>query len=252
MELNKCEMLAEYGTLVNDDGALLFVINGYFPGKPSDSVVYYNGGKDALFERSKGQLLLMDRLNEHVIEPLSKVPYVLIQENDSDNMYKATVVKEDMSDLIAKMYEERDYLAPKEHPYPLTTGAYVLGNKICDCCNKETKVYYQEVSADENQVIVCPQCVWKVPRYKTKHPEAYFWPSHCNGVESIYYGKLRHEDITKNMWMEYLKNWNYEGNPHMRGCASRLKEGIKDGNVEAHLFKCSVCQAHLLYCIEGD
>lgn len=252
VELNRCEMLAEYGTLLNDEEEMIFIINGYFPGKPENSVVYYNGGEDALLERSSGQLLVMDRINEHVRGSLEKASYVLIQENDSEQLYKAEVSSEDVSEFLKKMREERDYPTPTLHPYPLTTGAYEPGEKICDSCHKSTKIYYREEAEDGSQVTVCPKCVWKVPKYKTNRPKAYFWPCHCNGEETIYYGKLRYEDITKNMWMEYLKHWNYEGNPYPRGDASRLKEGIKNGSVEAHLFKCSKCQAHLVYCIEED
>lgn len=252
MELNRCEMLTKYGALVNEEEAILFILDGYFPGKPKNSVVYYNDGEDALLKRSDGQFLLLDRLNTHVVEPLKKAAYVLIQENDSGNMYKADVSKMDVSDFIRKMYEERNYPVSDEHPYPLTTGAYELGDIICDCCQKKTTVYYREIAEDGSKVTVCPQCVWSIPKYKTKRKEAYFWPCHCNGKEAIYYGKLCYDDITKDMWMEYLKHWNYDGNPFARSEAARLKEGIKNGSVEGHLFKCSKCQAHLLYCIVDE
>lgn len=250
MELNKCEMLAEYGAFINDEDALLFVIDGYFPGKPTDSVLYYNDGEDALLARSEGQVLMLDKLNEHVAESLKKATYVLVHENDSGQIYKADVSKKDVSDFIKKMYAERNYSAPILHPYPITTGAYELGKIVCDCCHKDATVYYREVGADGSEVTVCPNCVWNVPKYKTKRPESYFWPRHCNGKDTIYYGKLCYDDITKDMWREYLKNWNYEGNPHSRKDAARLKEGIADGSVEAHLFKCKECRAHLLYFIE--
>lgn len=252
MDLQRCEMLAEYNVLVNDEDALLFVMNGYFPGEPENSVIYYNDGEDALLERRPGQFIMMDRLNSHVWEPLGKASYVLVKENETSYMYTANVSKEDVSAFIRQMYEERDYSGPYTHPYPLTTGAYEQGKVICDCCQKETTVYYRDDSEDGSTLSLCPQCVWKAPKYKTARPERYFWPRHCGDSETIYYGKLKYEDISREMWQEYLKNWNYEGNPHRRIDAARLKEGIRDGSVEAHLFKCRECAAHLIYCIEVD
>lgn len=244
-----CELFGEYGILVNDDNELMFLLNGYFPGEPQKKTIYYNGGEDGILERNEGEIMLLDSINENVREILMQAEFALVKEVDSSFQYKAAVIHEDIAELVQQILAERDYPVSRKHPYPLHTGAYTLEEALCDDCNKVTKIVYRDRLADERNITVCPSCVWKIPKYKTMSPDRYLWPEHC-GEEGVYLGRLREEDISKEMWMEYLKTWNYNGNPYPRGDAKRLREQLKEGKAEAHLFRCDECKLHYLYWIE--
>lgn len=249
IDLGLCELMGDSGVLVNDDNELMFLFNGYFPGEPLKKTIYYTGGAHGILERNDGEYMVINDVNEHVREAFNRASYVLVKEMDSAFMYQAKVVHEEHQAVLEQALEERAYSVSKKHPYPLHTGAYKLQEAVCDCCGKPTKIIYQKPTQEGDSITLCPTCECYIPKYQTQNTSAYFWPEHC-GEEGVYLGKLREEDISKEMWMEYLKNWNYEGNTYARGEAKALRERLKEGTVEAHLFRCDVCQVHFVYWID--
>lgn len=165
----------------------------------------------------------------------------------------------------------------KYHPEPLKTGAFNNDKVVvCDCCQKETDIYYTNPFYSVAEIdYLCPGCIksgkaaekfdgsfqdeascgdvdnrecldelcYRTPGYCGWQQE--YWVSHCGDFAS-FIGYVGWEEIVE-MGLEAEVEKNY--NEHDMGFRF---EDIKaymqnNGSMQGYLFKCLKCGEYLIY-----
>lgn len=164
----------------------------------------------------------------------------------------------------------------KYHPDPLATGAFIKGEPcICDCCGKETEIWYESPFFSEDEVeCLCPECIadgsaaekfdgqfqddfsvdevsdekkldeliHRTPGYHGWQQE--YWPAHCDDY-CAFIGYVGWDDlvrlcIDKDIEESYgtqINGWDIE----------ELKQSMRNGgSVQGYLFKCLHCGKYRL------
>lgn len=163
----------------------------------------------------------------------------------------------------------------KYHINPIETGAFQTDkNVICDCCGKETSIYYDGPFYSVADVeYLCPECIasgraaekfdgdfqdafsadkvsddekldeliHRAPGYCGWQQE--YWLAHCDDF-CAFKGYVLWKDIVKmGLEKEIEENYREELN---RIDFNTVEECLK-GSMQGYLFQCLKCKKHLLY-----
>lgn len=168
----------------------------------------------------------------------------------------------------------------KYHPNPLKTGAFLKDKTvICDCCEKETDVYYRgPFYSSEDIEYLCPECIINgeaAKKFKGEFQDKYnigkvsdknkidelihktpgytgwqqeYWLAHCDDFCAFidYVGT----DELKNMKIleEVIKNGNIKSGEKWSEEQIKLIKNMRNGgNIQGYLFKCLHCKKNFLY-----
>ena len=167
----------------------------------------------------------------------------------------------------------------KYHPDPLKTGTFETDETVvCDCCGKETDVYYSgPFYSVEDVEYLCPECIangkaskkfdgdfidiyfgevsdeekideliHRTPSYCGWQQE--IWVTHCDDFCAFlgYVGakELKEmgvlEEVIENGSPEFNAEWSEEQ-------IEIIKNMVDGGHVQGYLFKCLHCGKHFLY-----
>lgn len=164
----------------------------------------------------------------------------------------------------------------KYHPDPIKTEAFTIGEKVkCDCCNKETEVYYENPFYSVRDIeYLCPECIVsgkaskkfdgefqdcescdevedekyleelckRTPGYCGWQQE--YWLSHC-GDFCAFMGYVNWKDIEELGIEDDLIETYDEG---LIGLAfDEIKECLKKETIQGYLFRCIRCGKYRLY-----
>lgn len=172
----------------------------------------------------------------------------------------------------------------KYHPNPLKTGVFETDETvICDCCGKETDVYYSgPFYSVEDVEYLCPECIatgeaskkfkgifqddcscgevnseekideliHKTPGYRGWQQE--YWVAHCDDF-CAFLGYVGAKELKE---MGVLEEVIENGNPQWE-CAwdeqdiELIKTMVSGESMQGYLFKCLHCGKHFL-CIDFD
>lgn len=172
----------------------------------------------------------------------------------------------------------------KYHPDPLKTGTFKTDETVvCDCCGKETDVYYtRHFYSVEDVEYLCPECIangeaskkfkgsfqddcsigevsdekkideliHRTPGYCGWQQE--YWVAHCDDFCAFigYVGAKELEEL--GILEEVIKNgnpqWKYEWDEKE---IELIKMMVNGESMQGYLFKCLHCGKHFL-CIDFD
>lgn len=171
---------------------------------------------------------------------------------------------------------EKDLPKFKYHPNPIKTGAFSTDKTVkCDCCSKETDVYYKSpFYSIKNIDALCPWCIangeaakkfdgefqdmyscdkvnkkeyldelcHRTPGYRGWQQE--YWLSHC-GDFCAFIGYVGWNDIQeRRIDKEIEKNYSEDNTGFS---FDDIKGYLGNGSMEGYLFKCLKCGEHLLH-----
>lgn len=167
----------------------------------------------------------------------------------------------------------------KYHPDPLKTGTFETNETVvCDCCGKETDIYYSgPFYSVEDVEYLCPECIangeaskkfdgdfidiyfgevsdekkideliHRTPSYCGWQQE--IWVTHCDDFCAFlgYVGakELKEmgvlEEVIENGSPEFNAEWSEEQ-------TEIIKKMVNGGHAQGYLFKCLHCGKHFLY-----
>ncbi len=87
----------------------------------------------------------------------------------------------------------------------------------------------------------------KTVPYHWAKKEAPIWTFHCDSP-CVYLGKVEPEDLNDYLWGQVLDNWNHSNNLFSDINNTKIiRNKIARFEVEAHLFKCPICQGKLMF-----
>lgn len=168
----------------------------------------------------------------------------------------------------------------KYHPEPLKTGIFKTGETvICDCCGKETDVYYTgPFYSVEDVEYLCPECIdngeaskkfegdfqddcsigevsdekkideliHRTPGYCGWQQE--YWVAHCDDF-CTFIGYVGAKELKEmGILEEVIKNgnpqWKYDWDEKE---IELIKTMVNGGSMQGYLFKCLHCGKHFLY-----
>ena len=166
----------------------------------------------------------------------------------------------------------------KYHPDPMKTGAFKQGaTSKCNCCDKETDIWYQNPFYTEYDSVncICPECisngsaaikfngefqdacnvdevsdpakldelVHRTPGYCGWQQE--YWFAHCDDY-CAFMGYVGWDDLVKmGIDKEIEENYNQDVNGF---ALSDVKECmINNGSMQGYLFRCLHCGKYMIY-----
>ena len=164
----------------------------------------------------------------------------------------------------------------KYHPEPIKTGAFNIDDVVvCDCCEKETTVYYSNpfFSIDEIEFL-CPDCIksgnaskkfdgafqdscscdnvndeeklnelcTRTPGYKGWQQE--YWLAHCDDfcafIGYVGWNEILQMGIEKEIEEDLSTNNDFS--------IADIKKHLKNsGSMQGYLFRCLLCGRHRLH-----
>lgn len=182
----------------------------------------------------------------------------------------------------SEQQQEREKIAelglPKfrYHPNPIATGAFEQSENgvICDCCGKQTYIYYEEpFYAVEDIEYLCPKCIasgkaaekysgsfqddlslekgvddpekideliHRTPGYCGWQQE--YWRSHCNDF-CAYLGYVGARELKAlGIMEEVLEDYMWDGEQK-----EMIRESVNGGHLQCYLFQCLHCGKHLVW-----
>ena len=164
----------------------------------------------------------------------------------------------------------------KYHPEPIKTGAFKTDKAvICECCGKETDIYYSNPFFSVEEVeFLCPECIKsgkasekfdgafhdscscdevddeeklnelcaRTPGYSGWQQE--YWPAHCDDfcafIGYVGWDEIRQMGIEAEIEEDLPANCDYP--------VSVVKQHLRNnGSMQGYLFRCLVCGKHRLH-----
>ena len=164
----------------------------------------------------------------------------------------------------------------KYHPDPIKTGAFRVDETVtCECCNKDTNIYYSgPFYAEEEIEFLCPDCIKsgkasemfdgtfqddascdevgdneKLNELYTRTPgysgwQQEYWPAHCDDfcafINYVGWREIEQMGITAEIEEDVSASGAYP--------ISFVKEHLSvNGRLQGYLFRCLSCGKHRLH-----